>query len=222
MKGEESPGRAALDAIIDEHTAEAHSDDERIWNFQQEFQKHVSLPCDGFVIGEPVKLVSFNYDGNQRCGVTAICRRSDGREYEVAASEVLVPKHTGGSRYLGAVLFSKTSSSGGLQGTSLSKSFNTDLAGTSTSRSFPRYTCTAPVPGNLCGRLSNLIGKCCGACIRSRSNASASVVSLPRSTASGMMARRVTMRATSKSAQDEFSSLSPETRGAIQMLLGAE
>ncbi len=50
----------------------------------------------------------------------------------------------------------------------------------------------------LCGRLRNLIGKCCGACIRSRSNASASV-SLPRSTASRAMARRVTMRATSKS-----------------------
>jgi hypothetical protein len=48
------------------------------------------LPCDGFVIGEPVKLVSFNYDGNQRRGVTTTCRRSDGREYEVAASEVLV------------------------------------------------------------------------------------------------------------------------------------
>ena len=30
----------------------------------------------------------------------------------------------------------------------LSKSFNTDVAGTSTSRRFPRYTCTAPVHGN--------------------------------------------------------------------------
>ena len=46
--------------------------------------------------------MSFNYDGNQRRGVTATCRRSDGREYEVAASEILVPKPTGGSRYVGA------------------------------------------------------------------------------------------------------------------------
>ena len=90
MKDEKSPERAALDAIIDELTAEAESDDARIWNFHQAFQKHISLPCDGFVIGEPVKLVSFNYDGNQRRGVTTTCRRSDGREYEVAASEVLV------------------------------------------------------------------------------------------------------------------------------------
>jgi hypothetical protein len=102
MKKKKSPERAALDAIVGELTAEAHSDDERIWNFQQAFQKHVSLPCDGFVIGEPVGLVSFSYDGDQRRGVTATCRRSDGREYEVAASEVLVPNDTGGSRYLGA------------------------------------------------------------------------------------------------------------------------
>jgi hypothetical protein len=50
----------------------------------------------------------------------------------------------------------------------------------------------------LCGRLRNLIGNCCGACIRSRSNASASV-SLPRSTVSCTMARRVATRATFKS-----------------------
>jgi hypothetical protein len=78
MKDEKSPERAALDAIIDELAAEAHSDDERIWNFQQAFQKHVSLPCDGFVIGEPVKWVSFNYDGNQRRGVTSTCPPGSG------------------------------------------------------------------------------------------------------------------------------------------------
>jgi hypothetical protein len=90
MKNAKPPERASLGEIIDELTAEACGDDERIWNFQQALQKHVSLPCDGFVIGEPVKLVSFNYDGNQRRGVTATCRRSDGREYEMAVSEVLV------------------------------------------------------------------------------------------------------------------------------------
>lgn len=102
MKNAKPPERASLGEIIDELTAEARSDDERIWNFQQALQKHVSLPCDGFVIGEPVKLVSINYDGNQRRGVTATCRRSDGREYEVAVSEVLVTTHTDGSRYVAA------------------------------------------------------------------------------------------------------------------------
>ena len=90
----------SLDEIIDELTAEAHDDDERIWNFQQALQKHIWLPCDGFVIGEPVTVVKFNYDGNQRRAVTATCRRPDGREYEVAATEVLVPADMVGSQYL--------------------------------------------------------------------------------------------------------------------------
>jgi hypothetical protein len=61
---------ASLDEIIDELTAEAGTDDERIWNFQQAFEKHVSLPCDGSVIGEPVTVFEFHYDGNQRRAVT--------------------------------------------------------------------------------------------------------------------------------------------------------
>jgi len=102
MKNARPPEPASLGEIIDQLTAEAGSDDERMWNLQQALQKHVSLPCAGFVIGEPVKLVSFNYDGNQRRGVTATCRRSDGREYEVAVSEVLVTTHTDGSHYVAA------------------------------------------------------------------------------------------------------------------------
>jgi hypothetical protein len=93
---------ASLDEIIDELTAEAHNDDERLWNFQQALQKHIWLPCEGFLVGEPITMRRFDYDGNQRRGVTARCRRADGREYEVAASEVLVPAGIKGSQYLAA------------------------------------------------------------------------------------------------------------------------
>ena len=89
----------SLDEIIDEITAKAHDDDERIRNFQQALQTHLLLPCDGFVIGEPVTVIKFNYDGNQRRALTATCRRSDGREYELAATEVLVPADIAGSQY---------------------------------------------------------------------------------------------------------------------------
>jgi len=91
-----------LDEIIAELTVEAGGDDERIWNFQQALRKHVSLPCDGMVIGEPVSVTGFEYDGNQRRAVTARCRRADGREYDVAASEVVIPASTMGARYLAA------------------------------------------------------------------------------------------------------------------------
>lgn len=100
MKKAKQPDPPSLDEIIDELTVEAHDDDERIWNFQQALQKYMWLPCGGFVIGEPVTVIKFNYDGNQRRAVTSTCRRSDGREYELAATEVLVPADVAGSQYL--------------------------------------------------------------------------------------------------------------------------
>jgi hypothetical protein len=41
--------------------------------------RHIGLPWDGFVIGEPVTVMKFNYDGNQPRALTATCRRPDGR-----------------------------------------------------------------------------------------------------------------------------------------------
>jgi len=75
MRKPKQPDPASLDEIIDELTAEAGTDDERIWNFQQALQKHIWLPCDGSVIGEPITVIEFLYDGNQRRAVTARCRR---------------------------------------------------------------------------------------------------------------------------------------------------
>jgi hypothetical protein len=93
---------AALDELIDEFTVWAAGDDERVLAFLQALEKHVPLPCDGFVIGEPVSVVKFDYQGNQRRGLTAKRRRVDGCEYEVTASEVALPADTPGSHYLAA------------------------------------------------------------------------------------------------------------------------
>lgn len=93
---------ASLDEIIDELMAEAGTEDERISNFQQALQKHIWLPCEGFVIGESVTVIEFLYNGNQRRAVTALCRRPDGQEYEVAVSEVLIPAAIKGCQYLAA------------------------------------------------------------------------------------------------------------------------
>jgi hypothetical protein len=64
MRKPKQPDPASLDEIIDELTAEAGNDDERIWNFQQALQKHILLPCDGSVIGEKITVIEFLYDGN--------------------------------------------------------------------------------------------------------------------------------------------------------------
>jgi tetratricopeptide (TPR) repeat protein len=91
-----------LDALIYEVIVDANGEDEQLWAFRQAFEDALSLPADGFVIGEPVAVISFDYDGNQRRGLTARCRREDGSEHVVAAAEVSFPANTKLFRYLAA------------------------------------------------------------------------------------------------------------------------
>ena len=53
-------------------------------------------------IGEPVSVIAVDYDGNERRGLTARCRREDGSEYVVAASDVVLPQASAGARYIAA------------------------------------------------------------------------------------------------------------------------
>jgi len=39
------------------------------------FEDNVALPAKGFVAGEPVLVIAFDYDGNERRGLVAKCRR---------------------------------------------------------------------------------------------------------------------------------------------------
>jgi tetratricopeptide (TPR) repeat protein len=98
----DDPGVANLDQLIEEITVDTHGDDKQLWAFRQAFEDSISVPCDGFVIGEPVSVVAFEYDGNERRGLTARCRRDDGSEHVVAASEVVLPARTSAARLLAA------------------------------------------------------------------------------------------------------------------------
>ena len=84
---------ADLDHLIEEITVDAYNDDEKLWAFRQAFEDNVALPLDGFVIGEPVSVIEIDYDGNERRGLAARCRREDGSEHVVAASEVMLPQN---------------------------------------------------------------------------------------------------------------------------------
>ena len=70
--------------------------------FRQAFEDDVTLPADGFVIGEPVSVIAVDYDGNERRGLTANCRREDGSEYVIAVSDVVLPQASAGARYIAA------------------------------------------------------------------------------------------------------------------------
>lgn len=91
-----------LNQLIDDIIVDALGDDEQLWAFRQAFEDNVSLPCDAFVIGEPVSVTAFDYDGNPRRGLTARCRRPDGSEHVVAAADVVLPSQSVGGRHLAA------------------------------------------------------------------------------------------------------------------------
>lgn len=93
---------SALEALIDEIIVDAYGEHEQLWAFRQVIEDEVPLPTDGFVIGEPVSVVEIDYDGNERRGLTARCRREDGSEHVVAASEVMFPNGSSGERYIAA------------------------------------------------------------------------------------------------------------------------
>jgi hypothetical protein len=91
-----------LDELIDQITTDANGEDEQLWAFRQTFEDDVAVPCEATVIGEPVQVLKFDYDGNARRGLTAVCRRADNTEHLVAASEVVIPLSVQSGRYLAA------------------------------------------------------------------------------------------------------------------------
>jgi hypothetical protein len=93
---------AALDQLIEQITLDANGEAEQIWAFRQAFEDDVCVPFEAMVIGEPVSVVGFEYDGNERRGATARCRRADGREYVLAACEIAGPAGAQSERYLAA------------------------------------------------------------------------------------------------------------------------
>lgn len=101
-KSRSSRELAILDELIEDITTDAYGEDEQLWAFWQAFEDDVPLPADGFVIGEPVSVVAIDHDGNERRGLTAKCRREDGSEHEVAASDVVFPERSRGARYVAA------------------------------------------------------------------------------------------------------------------------
>jgi hypothetical protein len=66
--GRRSKHSSDLDHLLDEILVDAYGDDEQLWAFRQAFEDNVTVPCDGFVVGEPVSIVRFDYDGTRGAG----------------------------------------------------------------------------------------------------------------------------------------------------------
>jgi hypothetical protein len=89
VKREQGNDSLELDGLIDEILGDAHGD-------------HVELPAEALVVGEPVTVMAIDYDGNQRKGLTARCRREEGPEQVIAAYDLIFSEGSAGARYMAA------------------------------------------------------------------------------------------------------------------------
>lgn len=93
---------AALDALLEEILADACGEDEQLQALRQAIEDEVPLPVDAFVLGEPVAVVAIDYDGNQRRGLTARCRRDGGEEHVISLADVRIAGRGTAVRYVDA------------------------------------------------------------------------------------------------------------------------
>ena len=90
------------DGLIDEIIVDAYGDDEQLWAFRQAFEDNVAMPAEAFVVGEPVTVMTIGYDGNERRGLTARCRREESSEQVIAACDLIFPEGSAAARYMAA------------------------------------------------------------------------------------------------------------------------
>src|SRR5512139_991961 len=83
-KGGKGKGPPELDRLIEEIIVDAYDDDGQLWAFRQAFEDNVAMPAEAFVVGEPVTVMTIDYDGNERRGLTARCGREAGLEQVIA------------------------------------------------------------------------------------------------------------------------------------------
>jgi hypothetical protein len=92
-----------LKALLSEIVVDAHDEDEQLMALRDAIEAGADLPADAYVIGEPVAVLEVDYDGNERRGLTALCRRSDdGTEHVISLADVLFKRGSEASRHAAA------------------------------------------------------------------------------------------------------------------------
>ncbi len=67
-----------IDALIDQVLVDAYGEDEQLWSFRQAFEDNARVPFAGQVVGVDVEVLEVDYDGDERRGLVARCRRAGG------------------------------------------------------------------------------------------------------------------------------------------------
>jgi hypothetical protein len=76
-----------IDKLLDGVLVDAYGEDEQLWSFRQAFEDKARLPFAGQVVGVEVEVLDVDYDGDERRGLVAHCRRAGG-EHTVSLLDV--------------------------------------------------------------------------------------------------------------------------------------
>lgn len=76
-----------IDDLIEEIIVDAYGEHEQLWSFRQVFEDDARFPFRGRVVGVDVEVASVHFDGDERRGLLAVCRR-EGEVHKVSLLEV--------------------------------------------------------------------------------------------------------------------------------------
>jgi hypothetical protein len=91
-----------LQSLVEQIIIDAYGDIEQLWAFRQAFEDNVNVPCAATIVGAPVTVLKFDFDGNERRGLTAQCRLADGSRQTVSAVDIRLPARDPGEPYVAA------------------------------------------------------------------------------------------------------------------------
>lgn len=90
------------DPLLEDILVDAYGDDEQLWALREASSDGVQFPVDASVVGQPVVVDGVEYEGNERRGLVARCRRDDGRSFRIGLADLRFAKANPADRYLAA------------------------------------------------------------------------------------------------------------------------
>jgi Calcium binding len=76
-----------IDQLLEEILVDAYGDDEQLGSFEVAFEESARFPFPARIVGASVDVLEVKYQGDERRGLTAICRR-DGEVYTVSLTDL--------------------------------------------------------------------------------------------------------------------------------------
>src|SRR5713101_7153278 len=76
-----------IKALLDEILVDAYGDSEQLTSFEVAFEESGRFPFTARIVGATVEVLKIEYEGDERRGLTAVCRR-DGEKHRVSLADL--------------------------------------------------------------------------------------------------------------------------------------